>query len=179
MDLKSCNHQNFIVVFDSEVNQVCPVCDMINKGGTEMPTQIAGRFYLSERFYNVPKETFTKVPLDVIDYDIGENWDVENKQFIIPEDGIYLIHLSAGLTRLGTNAMSRIYPYINGVYQGAYPTHIQYGSIHVWGKIMLGSCPMKLNMGDIVELYMWHNSSTYQVDVCEDKNLTFLAVTKL
>lgn len=27
MSLGSCNHQNFIVVFDSETNSICPVCD--------------------------------------------------------------------------------------------------------------------------------------------------------
>ena len=177
MSLESCNHQNFVVVFDSEINFVCPVCNM--EGEPTVSTQCAGRFYLSERTYNIPKETFTKVPIDAVDFDIGDNWDNVNKRFIIPSDGIYLLHVAAGLARLGTNALSRIYTYVKGLQIGCMPSHIQYGSTHVWGKILLGSCPMKLNAGDYIEMYIWHNSPNYQVDICEDKNLTFLAITKI
>lgn len=177
MNYESCDHQNFMVVFDSEINSVCPICNMEEK--SLMTTECAGRFYLSKRIYNVPKETHTKVPVDTIDFDIGENWDSENKRFIVPSGGIYLIHIAVGLSALGTNALSRIYIYINGIREGCMPSHIQYGSTHVWGKVLLGSCPMKLNANDFIEVQIWHNSQNHQVDICEDKRLTFLAVSKL
>lgn len=176
MNLESCNHQSFIVVFDSEINSVCPVCNM----GEEpiMTTQCAGRFYSSVRIENIPQQTFTKVQLDTVDFDTGGDWDSVNKRFIIPEDGIYLIHIAAGLSSLGTNALSRIYICVNDERVGCMPSHIQYGSTHVWGKALLGSCPMKLNANDYVEMQIWHNGGT-DVDICEDKNLTFLAICKI
>ena len=39
MSLEACNHQNFIVAFNSEVNPVCPVCDM--EGESQSPQEIS------------------------------------------------------------------------------------------------------------------------------------------
>lgn len=138
----------------------------------------AGRFYLSERINDVTREVFTKIPIDAVDYDIGDNWDSVNKRYIIPSDGIYLLHVAAGLSGLGTNSMCKIFTYVNGLQIGCQPQHIMYGSIHVWGKVLLSSCPMRLNADDYIEMYIWHNGDS-TLDICQDKSLTFMSIVEL
>ena len=82
MSLESCNHQNFIVVFNSVVNPVCPVCDAI-------PPEPLGQTYVS------------RGSLDVDDFSVGDfikdsSWHELDLSNIVPA-GVTALHIAIGL----------------------------------------------------------------------------------
>lgn len=104
--------------------------------------------------YSVPSSTFTKVPLNVVEFDTDGGFDTTLNRYVVQESGMY--NLTANIAYEIT---SNIYRYILCIYVN------NSERARLWDGLSGGDAPgnrngsvlLNLSAGDYVEMFMWHN----------------------
>ena len=105
---------------------------------------------------SIPDSTYTKVLLDTVDFDVFGEFDITNHRYTASLSGIYIVTGLALWNNADVVANKRIYAafFVNGnqVYSAMLQTATSGDN-----AMSMATCNLKLNAGNYVELYVWHN----------------------
>lgn len=125
--------------------------------------------------YNVPTSTFTKVPLNVVEFDNAGGFNTTLNRYVVQESGMY--NLTANIVYELT---SNIYRYILCIYVNGSER------VRLWDGQSGGDIPgsrngsvlLNLSAGNYVEMFMWHNVGSTRTQPGDPRSV-FLSGFKL
>lgn len=140
--------------------------------GYKLEGGIGARAYLGTQMNNLADDTWIKVLLDTINWDLEENFDVVNNKFVAPVSGYYQVNASIGIG--GTQANRR---YLAGINKNGSPTTRVSG--HASNTAYFGvsiSDIVYMVKGDSLELWVYCDTVGSTSDVRQGLSVTFMSV---
>lgn len=124
----------------------------------------------------VANETVSIVSFSVVEFDNQNEWDISNYRFVASEDGIYQINVSV-LYDIAPSSAKRISVMI-----------YKNGNSYVWFREAIsdtinehqvnGSCLVKLDKNDYIEIKTWHNFGS-DATILSVEAYSFVEIVKL
>jgi len=132
------------------------------------------RAYRSTEQSNIPNNTWTKVLVNAISFDPGDNVDIVNSRIIVPLPGYYLI-IGVILWKSGTVVAD--HGYYTGIFKNG-ALQIQDGAQSSSTLAIMSSLAsiLYLSENDYIELYAWHNAGVNTVDIYGSSETTYITM---
>lgn len=136
--------------------------------------QVRTRAWLQAAQNNLTSGNNTKVLLDTITYDVGENFDLSNNLFTVPYNGYYMIIGSVGFLNGVADKRYGATLFIDSVQMSL--TIVSVGSDATVNPVSVSTDILYLNQGQIVELYAFNADGTSTTDLNPMETRTFLDI---
>mgnify|MGYP001189102982 CR=1 FL=1 len=150
-----------------------PTTQKVRKAIQKTLETVFCRVRLSTTQTDLTNNTWTKVLLNVVDYDQGKNFDVTtNNRFTVPVTGLY--HIIASIEFTGVIATKR---YKTGIYKnGASIREVTKHSSVADNITVDCSDYFYLQANDYIELYGYAEAGVSTVDILSGSKATILAI---